>query len=173
MSIKEISIKYLTLFLLVPLVSLGQDCVYERNEVDKTSGRRVIETRPHPLHMNMARGYKIGYKKDGSSLYLIMELLIFNIQDVPIFKGQELLLIFDNDKKMTLHSVKDYKTEYDRKLGTSFVTALYKIDAQKLAILSKSTIRLLSVSFAKRYYEIECTQTRRKEKVMRLAKCVM
>ena len=150
--------KILLSLTLASTLSFGQNCKYEKNEIDKFTKKKVVVTKSEKVFATLNTSGFYTVKQDGDNYYIEFDYLVQTSfsgtsnaeKNIAIKQNDELLFLLENDDVVTLKSSKTVQTQMKPNMATQLVNwelndVSYPITKEQLSTLQSAKTKTLRI----------------------------
>lgn len=146
------------LSLLVIVVSYGQKCKYEKNEIDEFTKKEVIITKEQQLtKVGMGMGNFLRFDVRSLDGNKFIRLFIFSNKAFSVRQGSEVMFLLENDQVATLHYTESVVADFKRVQQLNHtqwtVHVLLHIDQESLEALLDIPVKKVRWYTSEGYHE--------------------
>ena len=143
---------------LASTISFGQNCNYEKNEIDKFTKKKVVETKREKLFgtLNSSGFYTV--KQEGDNFYLEFDYLVQSsfsgasrvATNIAVKEKDQLMFLLENDEVVTLESSSTVQSQMKPNLSSGLVNwelndVKYPITLEQLKTLQSAKTTTLRI----------------------------
>lgn len=150
--------KILLSLTLASTLSFGQNCKYEKNEIDKFTKKKVVVTKSEKVFATLNTSGFYTVKQDGDNYYIEFDYLVQTSfsgtsnaeKNIAIKQHDELLFLLENDDVVTLKSSKTVQTQMKPNMATQLVNwelndVSYPVTKEQLSTLQSAKTKTLRI----------------------------
>jgi hypothetical protein len=143
---------------LASTISFGQNCNYEKNEIDKFTKKKVVETKREKLFgtLNSSGFYTV--KQEGDNFYIEFDYLVQSsfsgasrvATNIAVKEKDQLMFLLENDEVVTLESSSTVQSQMKPNLSSGLVNwelndVKYPITLEQLKTLQSAKTTTLRI----------------------------
>jgi hypothetical protein len=143
---------------LASTISFGQNCNYEKNEVDKFTKKKVVETKREKLFgtLNSSGFYTV--KQEGDNFYIEFDYLVQSsfsgasrvATNIAVKEKDQLMFLLENDEVVTLESSSTVQSQMKPNLSSGLVNwelndVKYPVTLEQLKTLQSAKTTTLRI----------------------------
>jgi hypothetical protein len=147
------------LFSVITSISLAQDCIYDKNETDKFSKKKLLTTKREKVFGTLNTSGYYSLKRDDESYSIIFDYTVIessilgnsnSSSKVSIKEKDQLMLLLENDEIITLEAANSVKPSKKELVGTdvsnwAIDNVIYPITKEQLESLRSNKILTLRI----------------------------
>jgi hypothetical protein len=148
--------KILLSLTLASTLSFGQNCKYEKNEIDKFTKKKVVVTKSEKVFATLNTSGFYTVKQDGDNYYIEFDYLVQTSfsgtsnaeKNIAIKQNDQLLFLLENDDVVTLTSSKTVQTQMKPNMATQLINwelndVSYPVTKEQLNTLQSAKTKTL------------------------------
>jgi hypothetical protein len=147
------------LFSVITSISFAQDCIYDKNETDKFSKKKLLTTKREKVFGTLNTSGYYSLKRDDESYSIIFDYTVIessilgnsnSSSKVSIKEKDQLMLLLENDEIITLEAANSVKPSKKELVGTdvrnwAIDNVIYPITKEQLESLRSNKILTLRI----------------------------
>jgi hypothetical protein len=150
--------KILLLLTLASTLSFGQNCKFEKNEIDKFTKKKVVVTKSEKVFATLNTSGFYTVKQDGDNYYIEFDYLVQTSfsgtsnaeKNIAIKQNDQLMFLLENDEVVTLTSAKTVQTQMKPNMATQLVNwelndVSYPVTKEQLSTLQSAKTKTLRI----------------------------
>jgi hypothetical protein len=150
--------KILLSLTLASTLSFGQNCKYEKNEIDKFTKKKVVITKSEKVFATLNTSGFYTVKQDGDNYYIEFDYLVQTsfsgtsraATNIAVKEKDQLMFLLENDEVVTLESSSTVQTQMKPNMQSGLVNwelndVAYPITKEQLTILQSAKTKTLRI----------------------------
>ncbi len=110
------------MFILVPTISIGQRCYYEKDEIDKNTN--LVIRRTAPINLCKVNGHPFSFKSQQIGDRKYLKLRYFRYNNFSIIEGSKFIFYFQNGDNLMIEPLEIKKKPKTEQSGFSTTSSL-------------------------------------------------